>query len=97
MWRNPASSHDFCLWHFWIINYRRALFTKYRQEGNDCKIYILFILERQEESSDDETEEGEVEDDHPSDTEVSAITVLAEGFWETVCISEECPYWGKMK
>lgn len=31
----------------------------------------LFSLEKQEESSDDETEEGEVEDDNPSDVEVS--------------------------
>lgn len=31
----------------------------------------MFILEKEEESSDEETEEGEVEDDHPSDTEVS--------------------------
>lgn len=37
----------------------------------------LFSLEKQEESSDDETEEGEVEDDNPSDVEVST-----EGNWK---------------
>jgi len=32
---------------------------------------LFSFLEKQEESSDDETEEGEVEDDNPSDVEVS--------------------------
>lgn len=32
---------------------------------------LFSFLEKQEEISDDETEEGEVEDDNPSDVEVS--------------------------
>lgn len=35
------------------------------------KHIFLLLLEKHEDSSDDETEEGEVEDDHASDTEVS--------------------------
>lgn len=46
----------------------------------------LFSLEKQEESSDDETEEGEVEDDNPSDVEVST-----EGKWKLLW--KFCPGW----
>lgn len=54
------------------------LFSEIKLEAKICcskmkNIYFfdLFFLDKQEESSDDETEEGEVEDDNPSDVEVS--------------------------
>ncbi|CAI5795173.1 Nuclear cap-binding protein subunit 3 [Podarcis lilfordi] len=44
----------------------------------DIHFCVHFISEKQEESSDDEAEEGEVEDDHPNETELDTLSQAEE-------------------